>query len=852
MGSPMIQFHILGTLDLEDSAGRDLTSILRRPKLLALLGYLAAARPSGFHRRDSLVALLWPELDNAHARSALRQAVHALREALGHEVVRARGEEELGVNDESIRCDTRTFAAALARGEEQEALELYRGDLLAGLHVSDAPDFERWLDLERDFVRRQACEAASAVCDREEAAGNSAGAARWLQRLIDVSPFDEASIRRLMEVLNRIGDRAGAVQAYDDFERRLARDLEVEPSAETRALVQAIRTDPGTSAAPGLTRRSSNQRRLWVRAPPRRSTALIVVALSSLLVGGWLLWHAQPHGRSVAAAGDIKRLAVLPFANLGPPEDEYFADGMTEEIAAELASIDRLRVIGRMSARRYKRTSKTIPEIGTELGVAYVLEGSVRWEHPAHGVARVRVTPRIVSTADGTQLWAQVYDEPLDELFRVQADIAQRVVRALHVTLFEPEGRTLTAIPTANVEAYDYYLRGNDYMSRPLTPAFTHAAAQMYEKAIALDPTFALAYARLSRVYSRMYWLYYDPTQSRLDQAKRTVDRALELQPDLPAAHHSLGSYYWLGYGDYDRALREFTITESLTPHDINLFTARAVLHERQGDFPAAFADFERAHQLDPVAPWVGFNYGEARDFARDFAPADSLYSHVISVSPDWPYPHFLKAMLLLRWKGSTQEARAILESAHAAHADGDDLFVLARLWVDIFDRHYDQALDHLSAVGVPGVSWDQFRFFPRELMMAQVYGLLGRHELERASYDSARAFLSGKMRENPDDPRFHSALGIAYAGLGRKADAIREGLRGVAIMPVEKDSYKGYYREWDLARIYTMVGESNAAVDQLKHLLTIPGHLTPVWLRLDPTWDPLRGHPGFQKLIGT
>src|SRR5216117_295570 len=205
-GWAMIRFHSLGTLDLRDSQGRALSAVLRRPKLIALLGYLAAARPFGFHRRDSLLALLWPELDNAHARNALRQALHTLREALGYEVVLARGEEELEVSEESIWSDVRSFAAALELGQAERALELYRGELLAGLHVSDAPEFERWLDQERDVVRRRACEAARLLCDRQVAAGNPAAAARWARRLTEVSPFDETAVRRLIDGLDRMGD----------------------------------------------------------------------------------------------------------------------------------------------------------------------------------------------------------------------------------------------------------------------------------------------------------------------------------------------------------------------------------------------------------------------------------------------------------------------------------------------------------------------------------------------------------------------------------------------------------------------------------------------------------------------
>src|SRR6266705_5146192 len=237
----MIRLRLLGTVDLRDSQGRELASVLRRPKLLALLGYLTVARPRGLQRRDTLVALLWPELDHAHARNALSQAVHALRQALGHAALLARGEEELGVSEEGLGCDVREFETALEAGRAEQALELYRGGLLNGLHVSGVPEFERWLDEERERLRRCACEAALLLTERETATGNQVGAARWALRLTELSPFDETAVRRLVELLDRMGDRAGAVRAYEEFERRLGRDLEVAPSSATQGLIAEIK-----------------------------------------------------------------------------------------------------------------------------------------------------------------------------------------------------------------------------------------------------------------------------------------------------------------------------------------------------------------------------------------------------------------------------------------------------------------------------------------------------------------------------------------------------------------------------------------------------------------------------------
>jgi serine/threonine-protein kinase len=853
----MIRFRMLGTVDLTDAEGREIRSVLRRPKLLALLGYLAAARPVGFHRRDTLVALLWAELDNSHARNALRQAVHALREGLGHSALLARGEEEVGLSDECVACDVREFETALAANDAERTLDLYHGGMLNGVHVADAPEFERWLDEEREHLRQQACAAARLLVERAAASGNATAAARWATRLTELSPFDETAVRRLIQLLDRAGDQAGAVRAYEEFERRIGRDLEVLPSSETRGLVDAIRArEPSQRAAVVLvgdptdskaTQSPRNETSVRSRARIRRSRSgalLAVLALSVVTSGGFLIRAA----RNAAADTDAKRVVVLPFANQGPPEGEYFADGITEEIATRLTALARLRIIGSTTARSYKATKKTIAEIGKDLGVTYVLEGSVRWESSPEGQQRVRVMSQLVSTADGMQLWAQVYDEPLDGIFRVQSDIAKKVAQALNITLLEAQRRVVEAVPTRNVQAYDYYLRGIDYMQRGLEQ-FQPTAIHMFEKAIELDSSFALAYAMLSRTHSRMYLTYRDRTPDRLTKAKWAVDKAFALEPNLAEAHQSLGTYYWIGQGDYERALREYAITEGTRPNDYNLFNARAVLRSRQGDYIGALRDFAKARELDPGSALLNNSYGENCAFVREFERAESLYSRAIALSPDGASAYYNKAQLYMRRDGSTKQSRAVLAEAEAVGIGNAPWVKFAGVQVDMFDGKYGDALGRLAS-GSPDVFAGQQLFITRAHVYADVYALMGRREQARAYFDSAGRFVLARLREHPDDARLHSALGLAYAGLGRKQEAIQEGQRGIELRPISKDAYQGYYRVWELARIYVMVGENDAAIDRLEYLLSIPGYVTPAWLRIDPAWAPLRSHPRFQKLV--
>jgi TolB-like protein/DNA-binding SARP family transcriptional activator/Tfp pilus assembly protein PilF len=842
-------------------------------KTLALLALLAAAGRTGISR-DKLVACLWPEADAEHARGLLKQACYVLRRDL-HEPDLFLGTTELRLNPDVMVSDVQAFEAALERPDPAQAAALYAGPFLDGFYLSDSIEFEQWVEAERNRLRQRAGKALETLATDAAARGDHRSAVECWHRLAALDPLNSRITLGLMNALATTGDRAGALQLAQVHERLLREELGAAPDAAVAKLTERLReasaerapvppralrklagpaaAAPGEVATGGAGDTTEPERSPAAAVPPARParnrvTVVLALVVAGLLTGGWFVFRGQLGARSAEPAESSKRLVVLPFANLGTAEDEYFADGITEEITARLAAIDGLRIIGSTSSNVYKGTKKTLLEIGTELGVDYVLEGSVRWQKSVRGQARVRVTPQLVSTTDGTHLWAHVYDEPLDEIFRVQSDIAQKVVQALDVTLREPQRRVVEAIPTRNLEAYDYYLRGNDYARRGTEVRFLGPALRMYEKAVELDSGFALAYAMLARMHARMYFMHFDRSEDRLAQARRSVDRAFELEPNLPEAHHSLADYH-LDRLDYDQALRELAIAQASRPNDSRILITSAVLHQRQGKLQEALADFERALQLDPASSPVASNYGLTYLLLRDFPRAEALYGRAIALAPDRPNPYYTKTTLYLLWDGSTRRARAVLDEARTAGVADEPLLLYAQVLVEIFDRRYQEAIDLLLAKAPERVE-DQNRFIPRTLLYAQLYGLMRRHDLERAYYDSARSLVLRKIQERPEDPRLHSALGIAYAGLGRKQEAIREGEKGGELLPISREAVRGYHRVLDLARIYAMVGEPNAAVERLEYLLSVPGTLTRAWLRVDPTWDPLRDYPRFQRLL--
>lgn len=600
------------------------------------------------------------------------------------------------------------------------------------------------------------------------------------------------------------------------------------------------------AAAPPVTAPAGS---LSASAAKRRSRRIALGAAVMIVLCALAAWFILGQ-RSGPASQEI-RMVVLPFENLGSAEDEYFAAGITDAITARLATIRGLSVISRQSAMRYRKTEKTARQIAGELRVDYILEGTVQRERPSDVTSRVRIIPQLINASDDAHVWAQAYDNDMREVFQVQSDLAEQVAHALNITLVERERRVLASRPTENMEAYDYYLRGNEHWHRRLYGNELKAAIQMYDKAVELDPKFALAYAQLSQAHATMYWFYYDHTPKRLETAKDAVDRALRLDANLPEAHLALGYYYYYGYLDYDRALEQSDIVRQSQPDTSDLLRFVGYIQRRQGKFQEAVANIKRASDLDPLSSNVIFELGITFMWMRDYPEALRCYDRAILLAPDVAGPYNSKAEMYLLWEGNTEKARTVLDqAAKNIRTFGDDTdIVLTGIWLNVLDGKYKEALAQISSYKAETFS-SQDVYLPKAEVSALIYGLMANKELERAQYESAVSVLEAKIQEDPNDARFHSALGIAYAGLGRKQDAIREGRRAVELLPVSKDAMRSFYRAKDLAIIYAMVGEFEGAIDQIESLLSMPGELSIPLLKLEPAWAPLRDQPRFKKLV--
>jgi serine/threonine-protein kinase len=568
-----------------------------------------------------------------------------------------------------------------------------------------------------------------------------------------------------------------------------------------------------------------------------------------LLIGTGLVARGVYSRRPPAAAGP-KMLAVLPFENLGPAEDEYFADGLTEEITSRLASVSGLGVISRTSAMHYKKTTSSLKEVGRELGAGYVLEGSVRWEKLAGGRSRIRVTPQLIEVSDDRHLWADRYDAELADIFQVQGQIAAAVTLGLDVALRTSERADLAAKPTVNPEAYLYYLRANERAEHQgfSNLAQADSAVQLYEQAIALDPRFAVAYAELSQLQSAVYFSYYDRTTERLGKARAALDSAVRLQPDLPETHLALGRYYQRVSLDYDRALAEFTKVLSRQPNNSDALWALGRVQRRQGKQTEGIVNMKRATALDPRDWGKNSGIADADRYLRAYAEAIQYWDRAIALRPDVPDFYAGKALTYLAWDGTADRARQVVREALTRVELGrlaSVLFVYG--WgYDFLIVLADVPPDSLARLPLAAFAGDTGYYLN---FKSQVHNF--RHELEpmRHFAGSARTFYEQKSKADPEDPFFHMLLGFVDAELGRKGEAIREGERAVALRPVTKDAQDGPVILNLVGQIYMMVGEPEKAIERVQYLLSIPSGLSAPLLRVDPVWDPLRGNPRFERL---
>ena len=524
----MIELCMLGRLSLTGADGREVRGLLGQPRRLALLAYLAAASPQGFHRRDTLLALFWPELDQEHARAALRQALHVVRDALGGDAVTSRGDEEIGLDFAQVSCDVAAFERALRIGQLEEALDLYRGALLEGFFISDAPEFERWLETERARLQQAAAGGARALAERYESDNDLTRAVRWTRRSIELAPSDEGLVRRLIALLDRQGDRAGALEAYEAFARRVAAEYDAEPAAETRALVAAVRARRRAEPAAASPEVDSRPHQ-WPPSKRRRGRLVMRVGLSA---------------------------------------------------AAALALLVGFSVAGQ----------------------------------------RGRLHPR--------------------------------------------------TLPTSNAQAYDLYLRANMLVNQRQNRENDSLAITLFERIVALDPSFAAAQAGLARAYALRVTEFAPGDTAALERARVAAEKALRLDPNLAEAHQAQARLLWgpANHFFHERAIQEDRRALSLDPNMDRAHQHLGNIYLHIGMLDEAIAELQKTLAISPREDNALRRIAETRTYQGRYQDGLKILSQV---DPDAnpPYWHYQMALLLLHL-GRRDSAFAVIRNYLRAHPD--------------------------------------------------------------------------------------------------------------------------------------------------------------------------------------
>ena len=542
----MITVQLLGGACLR-SGDVPLTGPPAQRHRIALLTLIVAASPKPLSR-DRAMALLWPERDLANSRRLLNLATHVLRSALGEGAISSTGDGLL-LNPASLRCDLHELRSAIAAGDADRVVELYTGPLLDGFHLDESTELGYWLDEQRGELARAYTGALLTLAERQQRSGDVHGRVRTCRRLVATDPYSGAHAKALMRALDDAGDRVAAIQHAAEHARRLRVDLELDPDPSVAALAEELK-----------------------RSVTRRDAV---------------------HDGGGARAAVV---AVLPFVNFSAdPENEYFADGITEDVIAHLSKIRSLSVISRTSVMPFKRRQHALKEIGERLGVTTLLDGSVR-----HIGDRVRIVATLVDAASNRDLWAETYDRQLTDIFAIQTDVALHIARALQAELTHDEHERVRKEPTRNVQAYRLFQHGRQSHIR-YTPESMRRAAELFERAIAIDPGFALAYAYMAMAYTELGEIGSMSPDFAYRQATEAVEKALRLDPDLGAAHCTLGHLATCEF-DWPRAEREFKRALELSPSSADTYDLYGRMCAGVCRHDDAIALSRRAQELDPLA----------------------------------------------------------------------------------------------------------------------------------------------------------------------------------------------------------------------------------------------------------
>lgn len=603
-------------------------------------------------------------------------------------------------------------------------------------------------------------------------------------------------------------------------------------------------------------RRTPNARGL--RVYRRRQLWLVGVAgtsIAALALAGYWFWH--PWRNASAAISDAsgaipeKSIAVLPFENLSPDNaGTFFADGVQDQILTNLAKVSDLRVISHTSVQQYRNDLHNVREIGRQLGVAFVLEGTVQ-----RAPNRVRVNAKLIDARADAQVWAESYDREVADLFALQSDLAQAIVNQLQAKLSPQQKAEIEETPTKDLEAFDLYRQAREivesYVELPDPEPSLLKAVQLLDDVTRRDPSFVLAYCYAARAHDLLYFLDLDPTPERNRLGERAVAQALQLRPNSAEAHLAKADHLFRCHRDYEKAQEELAVARPGLPNSVPLFNLAGYINRRQGHWTNAEHDFATAVKLDPRNPFAVNLLVDTFVLERRFPEARLAYDQAIAAGMRQPIALIRRAALDYGETGDPTTLRAALAAAPDVDVGGGE--TSWRIMLALLDRSYDEARRILAASPRDDFQDVDFTFyFPRPWYEALIARAEGDKPKAAAAFRAARTIFESRLKNKPDDPRTVAALAQVDANLNDNNLALQEAQRAVGLMPVAKDAYDGPLVLQGLAQVYTWTGDHDHALNELETLLGMPGYISYGYLKTDPAWQPLHEYPRFQQLLAS
>ena len=592
------------------------------------------------------------------------------------------------------------------------------------------------------------------------------------------------------------------------------------------------------------------------------AVALVAAALALGISSLTFFHRASPTTASVspkapavattaASAFPEKSIAVLPFENLSAEkENAYFADGVQDEILTLLAKIADLKIISRVSVMQYKSgVARNLREIGQQLGVANVVEGSVQ-----RSGNRVRVNARLVDARTDRQLWAQTYDRDLADVFAIQSEIAKAIAEQLQAKLSPGEENAIERPPTGDIAAFDLYTRAKNLLLTSFSSAAKAKllqAADLLNQAVARDPSFFKAYCQLANVHDTLYLLGFDHTPARLASAEAAIQAAFRLRPDAGETHLARAQNLYRGYLDYKAALAELEVAGQTLPNDPGVFELKGYIERRQGRWEESTRNLEHAIDLDPrnffTLQQIGLSYGVLRRYAEQI----SVLDRALVVEPNDANIKVALASVEFHWKANTRPLHQTIDSIRAANPSALPSVVNDWLSCALAERDVAAAKNALNAFGETPLT--DYAVHLTRSVIDGVLARMGKDEGKaRSAFTAARAEQEKTVQAQPNYGPALCALGLIDAGLGRKEEALREGRRAVELLPVEKDAINGPLMIEYLAMIAAWVGDKDLACEKLAIAVRPPSTVSYGQLKLLPFWDPLRGDPRFEKIVAS